>query len=65
MIKFVSDLRQVGCFLRVRYSGFSTIKPVCDDIAEILLKVALSDHDGLCFVLEQHNELVVYSASSL
>ena len=43
----------------------STIKPVCDDIAEILLKVALSDHDGLCFVLEQHNELVVYSASSL
>jgi hypothetical protein len=38
VIKFVSDLRQVGGFLRVS----STNKTDCQDIAEILLKVALN-----------------------
>ena len=40
LIKFVSDLRQVGGFLR--YSGSSTNKTDCPDITEILLKVALN-----------------------
>ena len=38
MIKFVSDLRQVGCFLRFP----PPIKLTAHNIAEILLKVALS-----------------------
>ena len=41
VIKFVSDLRQVGAFRQVlRFS--STNKNDCHDITEILLKVALS-----------------------
>ena len=38
VIKFVSDLRQVGDFLQV----FSTNKTDCHNITEILLKVALN-----------------------
>jgi hypothetical protein len=38
VIKFVSDLRQVGGFLRVS----SINKTDCQDITEILLKVALN-----------------------
>ena len=41
VIKFVSDLRQVGSFLRVLWF-YSTNKTDSHDIAEILLKVALS-----------------------
>ena len=40
MYYFVSDLRQVVVFLR--YSGFFHQKTDLDDIAEILLKVALN-----------------------
>ena len=36
-IKFISDLRQVGGFLRFPLTN----KTDCNDIAEILLKVAL------------------------
>ena len=38
VIKFVSDLRQVGDFLQV----FSTNKTDCHNITEILLKVVLN-----------------------
>jgi hypothetical protein len=41
MIKFVSDLRQVGGFLR-GHRDFSTNKTDRLDITEILLKVALN-----------------------
>jgi hypothetical protein len=41
VIKFVSDLRQVGGLL-FRYSGFLTNKTDCHNITEILLKVALN-----------------------
>jgi hypothetical protein len=42
VIKFVSDLRQVGGFLQV-LRFFSTNKTDRHDITEILLKVNLSD----------------------
>jgi len=38
VIKFLSDLRQIGCFSEVS----STNKTDCHDIAEIVLKVALN-----------------------
>ena len=41
MIKFVSDLRQIGGFLRVLWVSF-TNKTDHHDISEILLKVALN-----------------------
>ena len=47
MIKFVSDLRQVGCFFRV----FRIPPPIkltdCHDITKILLKVVLSNITSL------------------
>jgi hypothetical protein len=49
--KFVSDLRQVGGFLQVLWFS-STNKTDCQDITEILLKVALS-------IIHQPN-LIVY-----
>jgi hypothetical protein len=43
VIKFVSDLRQVGCFLfSPGIPVSSTNKIDCPDIAEIFLKVALN-----------------------
>ena len=42
MIKFVSDWRQVGGFLRVLRFVFSTNKTDSHDITEILLKLALN-----------------------
>jgi len=42
VIKFVSDLRQVGDFLRVLTPVSSTNKIERHDITEILLKVALN-----------------------
>jgi hypothetical protein len=44
LIKFVSDLRQVGGF-SLGIPVFSTNKAVCHDIAEILLKVTLNTKD--------------------
>ena len=41
VIKFVSDVRQVNCFLRV-FSVSSINKTDLHDITEILLKVALN-----------------------
>ena len=40
VIKFVSDLQQVGIFLRVHQS--STNETVCHDVRKILLKVVLN-----------------------
>jgi hypothetical protein len=40
VIKYVSDLQQVGGFLQ--YSGFFNNKTDCHNITEILLKLALS-----------------------
>jgi hypothetical protein len=43
VIKFVTDLRQIGGFLRIPDTPvFSTNKTDSHDIAEILLKVALN-----------------------
>jgi hypothetical protein len=63
VIKFVSDLWQVGGFLR-----FSP--PITDrhDLTEILLKVGLNAitlTPQFRFVLDQHAELDFYNASSL
>jgi hypothetical protein len=46
VIKFVSDLWQVGGFLQVLLVSFSN-KTDCHDITEILLKVALKHHNPI------------------
>ena len=48
VIKFVGDLRQVSGFLRV--PGSSTNKTDCDDITEIVLKVALNTINQTCLL---------------
>jgi hypothetical protein len=42
LIKFVSDLRQVGGFLRALQLNSSSNKNDCNNITKILLKVALN-----------------------
>jgi hypothetical protein len=42
VLKFISDLRQIGGFLRLLYSGSSTNKTDHHNITEILLKVTLN-----------------------
>jgi gamma-glutamylcyclotransferase (GGCT)/AIG2-like uncharacterized protein YtfP len=60
VIKFVSDLRQVGCFLRVS----STNKTDRHDITEILLKVALStinqSNHSKIFSMTLHYDYIKY-----
>ena len=51
MIKCVSDLQQVDGFLRVQVS--STNKTDCNDITEILLKVALNTITLTLFILDE------------
>jgi hypothetical protein len=53
VIKVVSDLRQVSCFLRI-FSVSPTNKTDLHDITEILLKVALGIIKWLRVVLASH-----------
>ena len=59
VVKFVSDLRQVGGFLRVPPPrGSSTNKTDCHDRTEILLKVALN-------TIKQTNNIAILEAKSV
>jgi len=53
VIKFVSDLRQVGGFLPRGPSVSATNKTDCHDITEILLKVALN-------IIKQTNKPIIF-----